>query len=38
MPSSVYPKLKDRVMIRAGGGQTLGRACAHEFAEQEAFQ
>ena len=38
MLSSVYPTLKDRVMIITGGRQTPGRACAHAFAEQEAFQ
>ncbi|MEK9846515.1 MAG: SDR family oxidoreductase [Rhodospirillaceae bacterium] len=37
MPSSVYPTLKDRVIIITGGGQALGRAYAHAFAEQGAI-
>ena len=37
MPSSAYLTLKDRVMIINGGGQALGRAYAHAFAEQGAI-
>lgn len=37
MPSSVYPTLKDRVVVITGGGQALGRTYAHAFAEQGAI-
>lgn len=33
----MYPTLTDREMIKTGGGQALGRAYAHAFAEQGAI-
>ncbi len=37
MTTTIYPSLRDRVVIITGGGQALGRTYAHEFAAQGAI-
>jgi 3-oxoacyl-[acyl-carrier protein] reductase len=37
VPTAIYPSLHERVVVITGGGQGLGRAYAHAFAEQGAI-